>query len=170
MDDDALMTSISRNDTRLDTIMSMTEKQQTQIDEVVKGLASLTASFKAYKDDITWAKEVRTLFREHQIKAEKELQELRDLIAENSRRVSVLEDGARQCTRDSEEGDSAVRTEMNKGFNELRKDIANLHSDIAEIKAQAGNSALKAWKWVGGLIGAAAMGSVITAVAQYISR
>lgn len=167
MDSDEIKAGLASNGAKLEMIAETTKQQQAQIDEITKGVAALTASFDAYKEDLDFAKQGRTMLREHTVSAEKQLQELRDMMKEHERRLAVLEDGARQGTRDSEEGDNAVRSEMNKGFSDIRADIASLHSDIAEIKASAGNKALRAWYWIGGIVGAAAMGAVITAVAQY---
>lgn len=168
MDSEELLAGMTRNEARLDTIVSMTEKQQAQIDEITKGVAALTASFDAYKDDLDFAKQGRTMLREHTVNAEKQLQELRDMMKEHERRLAVLEDASKQGTRDSEEGDNAVRIEMNKGFTELRSDIADLHSDIAEIKTAAGNTALKAWGKVISVAAGAAVTFIIGLVAMWI--
>lgn len=170
MDDTQILAGMARNEAQLKMIVQMTEKQQVQIDEMAKGVASLTASFDAYKEDLDFAKQGRTMLREHTVSAEKQLQELRDMIKEHEKRIAVLEDSARQGTRDSEEGDNAVRLEMNKGFAELRSDLASMHSDIAEIKAAAGNTALKAWGKVISVASGAAITGIIGLIVMWIKK
>lgn len=179
MDNEELLAGMTRNGALLDTILATTEKQQTQIDEVAKGVAALTASFDAYKEDLDFAKQGRTMLREHTVSAEKQLQELRDMMKEHERRLAVLEDASKQGTRDSEEGDNQVRSDMNKGFAEvraetnkgladIRADIASVHSDIAEIKAGTGKMAIGAWKWVIGAIATVMMSGLIGLVAVWL--
>lgn len=117
-------------------------RQQVQIDALVKDVALLKA----------WTEEaaVHTKdFAEHERISDLKTAHIEKDVAENKRKV----DG--------------VITELTTSVESIKADIEKVKADIAEIKASAGNKALQAWRWIGGLVGAAAMGAVITAVAQY---
>lgn len=126
----------------------------TVVEDLSKEVSGLVASFAAYKEDLDYAKQSRALLHEHTLAAEKQLQELRDMMKEHERRLATLEEVSRQNTRDSEEGDSDLRSEMNTGFQ-------NLQLAMADIKAAAGKAAIRGWIWLGGIVGAAIISTLL---------
>lgn len=179
MDNEELLAGMTRNGALLDTILATTEKQQGQIDELIKKVTKLQADFDASKENIDFAKNGRSMLLKHKEEAAKEIQKLNDKIDEHGRRLDVLETASKEGTRDSEEGDNQVRSDMNKGFAEvraetnkgladIRADIASVHSDIAEIKAGTGKMAIGAWKWVIGAIATVMMSGLIGLVTVWL--
>lgn len=122
--------------------IDLANKQQTQIDVLVKDVALLKA----------WTKEADVHSKdraEHERISDLKTAHIEKDVAENKYKVD------------------SVIADLTASVESIKADIEKVKADIAEIKASAGNKALRAWYWIGGIVGAAAMGAIITAVAQY---
>lgn len=72
--------------------------------------------------------------------------------------------------------DSKRLTTVEAHLETITKDIDSLKSDVSEMKKQindiqdkAGNAALHAWKWIGGMVGAALIGGLISILGGYFA-